>query len=118
MTAAAPAGTGTPLFLIVLPIVVSALALMVSIVAMLMSRANVRWQMQVTAREAWMLEFREKVAALLAGRLIIADMGVRPNPRPQPLSRLDDALRPAIEEELQQLAGLGQGDDASVAAQS
>ena len=57
---------------IVVSVSVSVLALMVSIAAMLMTRANVRWQMQVTMREAWRREFREKVAVLLASEQLLA----------------------------------------------
>ena len=57
------AASGTPLILSILSLVVS---LVVGIGAVLMARANLQRQIQVTAREAWMREFREQVAALLS----------------------------------------------------
>ena len=68
MTAAAPAGT--PLILIVLSLGISFLAAMGSIAAVLMARANLQRQIQVAAREAWMREFREQVAALVTSTVI------------------------------------------------
>jgi hypothetical protein len=64
MTAASPAGT--PLILVVLSLGISFLAAVGSIAAVLMTRANVRWQIQVAAREAWMRELREQVATIMA----------------------------------------------------
>jgi hypothetical protein len=60
MTATSP--SGTPLILSILALVVS---LVVGIGAVLMARANVQRQIQVTTREAWMREFREQVAGFL-----------------------------------------------------
>jgi hypothetical protein len=56
------AASGTSLVLSVLSLVVS---LVVGVGALLMARANLQRQIQVTAREAWMREFREKVSAFL-----------------------------------------------------
>jgi hypothetical protein len=48
---------------------ISVLSLVVAILAVffgpLIARANVQRQLQVAAREAWMREFREQVAAML-----------------------------------------------------
>jgi hypothetical protein len=66
MTDAPPAGE--PLSFSVLALCISFLSAAGSIAAVLMAWANVRWQIQVAAREAWMREFREQVAILLAGR--------------------------------------------------
>ena len=60
MTAASPAGT--PLILIVLALCISFLSAVGSIAAVLMARANLLRQIQVTAREGWMREFRKQVA--------------------------------------------------------
>lgn len=57
--------TGTPPFLIVLPIVISFLAALVSIAAVLVARSNVQRQITATARQNWMREFREQVAGFL-----------------------------------------------------
>jgi hypothetical protein len=53
---------GTPLILSILSLVVS---LVVGVGAVLMARANLQRQIQVAAREAWMREFRERVAQFL-----------------------------------------------------
>jgi hypothetical protein len=76
-------------------IVVSVLALMVSIVAMLMSRANVRWQMQVASREAWMREFRERVAALLTNYAAFVRLAPDDPERQKRLTAINDAMTPA-----------------------
>jgi hypothetical protein len=47
------------------PLVISVLALGVSLAAVLVARANLQRQLQVAAREAWMREFREQVAQFL-----------------------------------------------------
>jgi hypothetical protein len=60
MTAAPSAAT--PLILIVLALGISFLSAVGSIAAVLMARANLFRQIQVTAREGWMREFREQVA--------------------------------------------------------
>jgi ABC-type sugar transport system permease subunit len=58
-------------------LVLSVLSLVVSLVvgvgAVLMARANLQRQIQVAAREAWMREFREQVAALLTSFAAIED---------------------------------------------
>ena len=55
------------MFLVVLPIVISFLAAVGSIAAVLMSRANLKRQLQVAAQEAWMREFRQHAAAAAQG---------------------------------------------------
>ena len=77
MTAASSAGT--PLILVVLSLGISFLAAIGSIAAVLMTRANVLWQIQVAAREAWMREFREQVATIMAHyvRVQVTDSHVR-----------------------------------------
>jgi hypothetical protein len=62
------ASSGTPLILSVLALVLALVSTVGSIAAMLMARANVQWQTAVAARETWMREFREQVAALLASQ--------------------------------------------------
>jgi hypothetical protein len=57
MTATSPSGT---------PLIISILSLVVAILAVFVARSNVQRQIQVTAREAWIREFREQVATLLA----------------------------------------------------
>ena len=74
MTAASPAGT--PLILIVLALCISFLSAVGSIAAVLMTRANVRWQIQVAAREAWMREFREQNAAFHAHDVAIEGLEI------------------------------------------
>jgi hypothetical protein len=53
----ASSSTGTPLIL-------SVLAIVVSLVAVLMARANLQWQ----AQETWIRDFREQVATLMAAK--------------------------------------------------
>jgi hypothetical protein len=57
MTSASPVGT---------PLTLSVLSLVMAILAVLVARSNVQRQIQVTAREAWMHEFREQVATALS----------------------------------------------------
>ena len=87
------AASGTPLILSILSLVVS---LVVGVGAVIMARANLQRQIQVAAREAWMREFREKVAILLAGRKPIAPLGLEPREQWR-LSKLDDAVLPAYQ---------------------
>jgi hypothetical protein len=69
MTAASP--SGTPLIIVVLALCVSFLSAMGSIAAVLVARANLQRQIQATAREAWMREFREQVAAFLSAAQVL-----------------------------------------------
>jgi hypothetical protein len=68
MTTASPGGT---------PLIVSVLSLVVAILAVffgpLIARANVQRQIRVTAREAWLREFREQVAALLSDDIALKE---------------------------------------------
>jgi hypothetical protein len=64
MTAASP--TGTPLFISELSLVISLLAAVGWIATALTARLNLQRQIRVASREAWMREFREKVAELLS----------------------------------------------------
>jgi hypothetical protein len=63
---AASSPTGTPLFISELSLVISLLAAVGWIATALMARVNLQRQIQVAAREAWMREFREQIAAFLA----------------------------------------------------
>ena len=73
--------TGTPLILSILSLVVS---LVVGVGAVLMARANLQRQIQVAAREAWMREFREKVAVLLASARLLEREHARGGPFVRP----------------------------------
>jgi hypothetical protein len=64
MTAASPAGT--PLFISELSLVISLLAAVGWIATAFMARLNLQRQIQVASREAWMREFRERVAQFVA----------------------------------------------------
>ena len=62
---------GTPLIIAVLALGISSLSAIGSIAAVLVARANMQRQIQATAREAWMREFRERVATLLANEHLL-----------------------------------------------
>jgi hypothetical protein len=74
MTAASSAGT--PLILLVLALGISFLSAAGSIAAVLTARANVQRQIRVTAREAWMREFREQIAAFHANDAAIEGLAI------------------------------------------
>jgi hypothetical protein len=58
--------SGTPLILSFLALGISFLSAVGSIAAVLMARANLQRQLQVTVRQTWMRDFREQVAQFMA----------------------------------------------------
>ena len=90
------ASSGTPLILSLLALVLALVSTVGSIAAMLMARANVRWQTAVAARETWKREFREQVAALLASQDALAQHSENIGPEvPQGDAEIKHARRSA-----------------------
>jgi hypothetical protein len=84
------------------PIIIPILALVVAILAVffgpIIGRANVQRQIRVATREAWIREFREQVARLLARIQALRHLAGNPE-SPEGAKRRDelhDALAPAI----------------------
>jgi hypothetical protein len=69
--------------------IISVLSLMVAILAVFVARSNVQRQIQVTAREAWMREFREQVAAFLNCAATLDYHARNPPPDEQRMAALD-----------------------------